>query len=88
MNLKILNQSFAVNYLDKPDRGSCSPSQGAIEISSRYSEECQEITLLHEIFHAILDMGGFFDLAKNEPLVCHLSNCLYSLKKENIELFK
>ena len=42
------------------------------------------ITLVHEIIHAILDTGQYFEESQKEPLVEWLTRCIISLLKQDI----
>ena len=42
------------------------------------------ITLVHEIIHAILDTGQYFEESQKEPLVEWLARCIISLLKQDI----
>ena len=48
------------------------------------TEETLEITLLHELMHAICDSGQYFDISQNEPFIEWTAKCLHSLKKQKI----
>ena len=43
-----------------------------------------DITLLHELFHAILSEGQYRSCNEDEPLVEWLARCVHSLKKQGI----
>ena len=42
------------------------------------------ITLVHEIIHAILDTGQYFEESQKEPLVEWIARCIISLLKQDI----
>ena len=42
------------------------------------------ITLIHEIIHAILDTGQYFEESQKEPLVEWIARCIISLLKQDI----
>ena len=48
------------------------------------TEEEKALTLLHEIFHAVLQVGAYSSYCQSEPLVEWLANCVYALKKQGI----
>ena len=43
-----------------------------------------EITLLHELMHAILSTGQYTEYSKDEPLVEWLARCLYQLINKKV----
>ena len=42
------------------------------------------ITLVHEIIHAVLDIGQYLEESQKEPLVEWLARCILSLKNQKI----
>ena len=46
------------------------------------SEKVIQLTLLHEIMHAICGMGQYSAYSNDEPFIEWLANCIYSLKEQ------
>ena len=42
------------------------------------------ITLVHEIIHAVLNIGQYFEESQKEPLIEWLTRCIISLLKQDI----
>lgn len=43
-----------------------------------------ELTLLHELIHAILDSGQFLNESSNEAMVEWVAKCIYQLLKKDV----
>ena len=56
-----------------------------IRLSSNNDDDQQQATLIHEILHGISDM---FNLDLSEDTVLRLGNALYTVIKDNPELFE
>lgn len=50
----------------------------------KISKEELEITVLHELVHAILNEGQYREYSNNEPLVEWCARCLHSLKVQKV----
>ena len=48
------------------------------------TEDELELTMFHELFHAMLDSGAYHELNCNEPLVEWLAKCIWTLKKQGV----
>ena len=46
-------------------------------------EKTIELTVLHEMMHAICGTGQYNDYSADEPFIEWLANCIYSLKEQN-----
>lgn len=64
-------------------RGVIDFSNDTIEIDEELSPERKEQVLIHEILHAIFDLIGDEELAKDEKTVQSLSAALHCVIKEN-----
>ena len=82
-----------VDTLDEEDRilhyGSTEGNTKEIRISKEVMKAKQPdseiyITLVHEIIHAILDTGQYFEESQKEPLVEWIARCIISLLKQDI----
>lgn len=95
--VNILGTTYTIEYVDKIDIeepnfrfGECCSASHNIKIATKYYDkkdiEDYEISrnLLHEIIHAILDEGQYFQESNNEPLVEWLARCIQSIIKQNI----
>ena len=82
-----------VDTLDEEDKllhyGITECSTKEIRISKEVMKAKQSdseiyITLVHEIIHAILDTGQYFEESQKEPLVEWIARCIISLLKQDI----
>lgn len=48
------------------------------------NEDEIDITVLHELYHAILNEGQYRSCSEDEPLVEWLARCTHSLKKQKV----
>lgn len=46
------------------------------------SKKTIELTVLHEIMHAICGTGQYGDYSGDEPFIEWLANCIYSIKEQ------
>ncbi len=86
MLINLLNQPFDLSFIEMKDMGEAKPSKGQIFIRNDLTGARKDITIYHELMHTWLHIGGFYDLARNETLVSHLSNCIFDLKTAHPEL--
>lgn len=95
--INIFGTTYTIEYVDKIDIeepnfrfGEESSADHTIKIALKYNEagdiEKSELdkNLIHEIIHAILDEGQYFQESNNEPLVEWLARCIYNILKQNI----
>lgn len=87
--IKIFNSTYKLLYVNEiesedPDRTAMGVTDGnlktiKIRLLNREGkpvpEKELEITLLHELFHAILDEGQYLNNSMDEPLVEWLARC-------------
>ena len=93
---KIFNSTWTVSFVDKIELpnsegfffGHTNVSANKILIALKdydgnsLPQTTIEITILHEIIHAILSSGQYESVTNDEPLVEWLANCIYSLKQQ------
>jgi Zn-dependent peptidase ImmA (M78 family) len=48
------------------------------------SEDVKELTLYHELLHAICDAGQYAPVSKDEPFIEWAAKCIFNLKKQGI----
>lgn len=56
--------------------GSCSIASKSIKVKRGLNKEQKEITFLHEVVHAILDVNEYEELSKDEKFVERFSKAL------------
>lgn len=88
MKLRILGIVYTVKEVsqindDEAMVGLCRFQSAEILIKSGISEQDKNITLLHEIMHAILAQLGFDEENDDEKLIKSLSTALYLVLSEN-----
>lgn len=49
---------------------------------NKFDKRTLDLTLLHEVVHAIFDEGAYFDSSSDEPLVEWTAKCLLSLTEQ------
>lgn len=59
-----------------------------ITIYSKQPSNEVQITLLHELIHAILNSGQYFNISRNESAVEFLARSFYSLIKQGVLQWK
>lgn len=93
---KIFNSTWTVTFVDKIELpnlegflyGYTNAPANKIQIATKDTEgnllpqTTVEITVLHEMVHAIFSAGQYESATNDEPLVEWVANCLYSLKKQ------
>lgn len=67
--------AWGVAYGDKSGYG--------IRVGNELQPDFERRTILEEIIHVILDMGGYEEESKNEPLVKHITNGIDSVLADN-----
>lgn len=92
MKIKILSQEYEVIEEKVIDRdgnllGQVNLITNEISICSDMPKEKKEITLLHEILHAILQQLAFHEECDNENLISGLSTGIYQVLRDNKNLF-
>lgn len=55
-----------------------------ILINNNQPDNEKEITFYHELIHAILNTGQYFEYSSNEAFVEYMARCIYSLKHQGI----
>lgn len=94
---RLFNATWKVKFIDKfketnEDQfkfGETEHSNNTITIATKdregkpLADNILELTILHEIVHAILGSGQYTSCTTDEPLVEWIANCLYTLKKQN-----
>lgn len=50
---------------------------------NEFKDDIVKITYYHELIHAILDEGSYFNESENEPMVEWIAKCLASLSTQN-----
>lgn len=68
-------------------RGLCDNVGNKIYIDMKQPREWRAITLIHEILHAILRMGGYDKEGGDEKLIRHMASLLYQVLNDNPELW-
>lgn len=96
---KLFNTIWKIEYVDSIEiesndgehfsYGQADPLSHTIKIAKyvggiKQSKEDIELTLLHELFHAMFITGQYGHCNSDEPLVEWLANCLLSLKKQKV----
>jgi Zn-dependent peptidase ImmA (M78 family) len=64
--------------------GQAMPREKEIHIYNEGGTREKKLTLLHELIHAILMEGSYFNTNDDEPLVEWIAKCLLSLKEQKI----
>lgn len=96
--INIFGTTYTIEYVDKievdnPNTwrfGEEDASNHTIQICTKFrnggslSKSEIEKNLVHELIHAILDEGQFFEESSNEPLVEWLARCLHSIHKQGV----
>lgn len=95
--INIFGTKYKIQYVDKVYDtennwiyGLTDPESKIIKISTindkdkPIQKEEIELTLHHEVFHAILMSGQYMGYNNDEPLVEWLARCIYSLKKQGL----
>lgn len=67
--------------------GICNPFTRTISIAKDEASD-MNITLFHEIIHAILHTGQYHDISQNEPLVEFLARGLNAMVKQGLLQWK
>lgn len=93
----IFNSTWTVSFIDNFNEetkdgefrfGDTDYEHNSIRIATKdkkgnyLSEKTIELTMLHEMMHAILGSGQYNVYSEDEPFVEWLANCLYSIKKQ------
>ena len=60
-------------------------NENVIRLNDKYNEERKKATLIHEVLHGISEM---YTLDMSEDLVTKLADALYTVIKDNPEIFK
>lgn len=55
-----------------------------ISVCSKQPDNEVQITLLHELIHAMLNTGQYLNTSKDEPMVEFLARSFYSLIKQGV----
>ena len=79
--------SVSIEEIDEGDDGEYCPINKAIRLSNRLNDEDLDHTLLHELFHAVMDRLGFSEILKDdveELIVDNLSQ--FIIEKYQIKL--
>lgn len=81
---KLVGLTFKIKQLwklnSKDDHwGSCSVATKTIKLKRNLNKEQKEITYLHEIVHAILDVTEYEELSKDEKFVERFSKALHQV---------
>lgn len=92
MEIKILGQKYNLELKPIVSReeeraGQVCYATNTITLCSDLKPNHLQITLLHEVIHALLFQLGFYDETDNENLVCALSQSLYQVLVDNPEIF-
>lgn len=96
-SFKIFNTNWTVSFIDtfkeEVDKdtfklGDTNYETNVIRVATKTKdgiilpESTVQLTLLHEMMHAILGSGQYNYYSDDEPLVEWLANCIYSLKEQ------
>ena len=94
---KIFNTTWTVSFIDnfKDETkdgefrlGDTNYELNSIRIATKtkegkpLSEKTIQLTVLHEIMHAICGTGQYNDYSNDEPFIEWLANCIYSIKEQ------
>lgn len=95
--INIFGSKYKIKYIDKVYDEEGNWIYGKVDTSNKeilistllqdnkpVQREEVEISLYHEIYHAILITGQYMQCSNNEPLVEWLARCTYSLIKQNV----
>lgn len=93
MKIKILGITYEVEEVPQIDKyqrllGEINYCDQVIKLEEGLSEDRYKATLIHEVFHGILDELGYEDLKSDEKLVQSVSAALYQVLKDNKEFAK
>lgn len=96
-NFKIFNSTWTVSFIDNFAEetkegefklGETEYELNRIHIATKTKkgeplpEKTIELTLLHEMMHAICGIGQYNDYSNDEPFIEWLANCIYSIKEQ------
>lgn len=95
--INIFGSKYKIKYIDKVYDEEGNWIYGKVDTSNKeilistllhndkpVQREEVEISLYHEIYHAILITGQYMQCSKDEPLVEWLARCTYLLIKQNV----
>lgn len=95
--INIFGSKYKIKYIDKVYDEEGNWIYGKVDTSNKeilistllhddkpVQREEAEISLYHEIYHAILITGQYMQCSNDEPLVEWLARCTYSLIKQNV----
>lgn len=95
--INIFGSKYKIKYIDKVYDEEGNWIYGKVDTSNKETlistllhddkpvqREEVEISLYHEIYHAILITGQYMQCSNDEPLVEWLARCTYSLIKQNV----
>ena len=96
-NFKIFNSTWKVSFIDNFNNetkegefrfGDSNHELNLIRVATKtkegqpLSESTIQLTVLHEIMHAICGVGQYNDYSEDEPFIEWLANCIYSIKEQ------
>lgn len=96
--IKIFNTSYKLRFVDKIEPkeegdftfGICDSASCTIEVATKgtdnkpLKDDVIELSLLHELVHAILNEGQYKNSSNDEPLVEWLAKCLKHLIDQQV----
>lgn len=91
MNIKIGPVTYELLPMGDSSKGDyfglVDHAKGKIYIDSDCRQDRRGLTLLHELTHAVLHLGGYSEESENEKLVRHISSLFYQILNDNPGLF-
>ena len=76
---KIFNYTWTVTFIDNFKEET---KEGEFKFGETDYENIIQLTVLHEIMHAICGTGQYGDYSEDEPFIEWLANCIYSIKEQ------
>lgn len=91
-NIKVLSQEYKIQEVPVISQGDSYAGfidhfENTIFLCSTLNKDKKEVTLLHEILHAIFSQLGFDEEHDNEHLINSLANSVYQVLMDNKDLF-
>lgn len=71
---------------DEPRKGEINYLSCVIKIDESMPDDLKRQVLMHEIFHAVCDLTGNYDIGENENAVQGISTAIYCVLSENKSL--
>lgn len=89
--IDIFGSKWKLMFVDEIEIDDEAPVDGLTDSTNRIISVCLkqpdnevQITLLHELIHAMLNTGQYLNTSKDEPMVEFLARSFYSLIKQGV----